>query len=230
MNPFAQESFTFETGNFSDSSSTGSISTKDSTFTSLADLYLPRHYQERMAGRTRSSKPVARWKAGDPFTDVFFYDEPIPTGRLSWQDIPTKFPPDGMNISDAWIVKIVESDQKRPSKTSLIRHHPRQSMHGAILTKERSSLCLCFFSPVMTQDNLTSTIRLHQDGQYQLAIRECLEIFAFRAKTVVWNNYQTLQSQLTLGILHFCGESFSEAEQVQFLPEINLELRPDPEP
>ena len=62
------------------------------------------------------------------------------------------------------------------------------------------------------QYKLTWTIRLHQDGQHQLAIRECLGIFAFRAKTVGLNNYLTLQSHLTLGILHFYDKNFSEAE------------------
>ena len=51
-----------------------------------------------------------------------------------------------------------------------------------------------------------------QDGQHQLAIRECLGIFEFRAKTVGFNNYLTLQRHLTLGILHFQDKKISESE------------------
>jgi hypothetical protein len=59
---------------------------------------------------------------------------------------------------------------------------------------------------------LTWTIRLYQDGQRQLAIRELLAILAFRTQTVGSKNYLTLQSHLTLGIFHLFDQNYNEAE------------------
>lgn len=62
------------------------------------------------------------------------------------------------------------------------------------------------------QYKLTWTIRLYQDGQHELAIKECLDIFRFRAELIGMNNYLTIQSHLTLGIMYFRSKAYPEAE------------------
>ena len=51
-----------------------------------------------------------RWVPGLPCNETYFYDEPVPEGRLIKKTDLPYFPYDGMDLSDAWTVKIITSD------------------------------------------------------------------------------------------------------------------------
>ena len=48
-------------------------------------------------------------------TPEYYYDEPLPAGQLE-KNNPGDFPPGGLNLSDAWIVKIVKSDLEKEDR------------------------------------------------------------------------------------------------------------------
>ena len=49
-------------------------------------------------------------------SDNVFYDEPIPAHKLEKNNASHVFPPDGLNLSDAWVVKIVQSDLRKEDR------------------------------------------------------------------------------------------------------------------
>ena len=63
------------------------------------------------------TKPVipSKWIPGKSSTSEYYYDEPLPAGQLEKKN-PRDFPPDSLNLSDAWIVKIVRSDLKKEDR------------------------------------------------------------------------------------------------------------------
>ena len=52
--------------------------------------------------------PKTRWANGLPTTDAYYYDEEVPVARLIAKS--SDFPPKGVDMSDAWLVKVLESD------------------------------------------------------------------------------------------------------------------------
>ena len=62
--------------------------------------------------KTRSQDPILRWATGLPKTDDFFWDEPLPDHKLN-KDVQTDsawFPPDGMDLADAWVIQVIISN------------------------------------------------------------------------------------------------------------------------
>ena len=52
--------------------------------------------------------PKTRWVKGLPITDTYYYDEEVPVARLIAKS--SDFLPKGVDMSDAWLVKVLESD------------------------------------------------------------------------------------------------------------------------
>ena len=50
-----------------------------------------------------------RWDEGLPETADYYYDEPLPTAKLTKRSDPEDFPPDEMDLSDRWVVAVIES-------------------------------------------------------------------------------------------------------------------------
>ncbi len=60
------------------------------------------------------SKILPRWSKENPLSTDYFYDEPIPKVEMldkgNAQHVKELFPPTKMNLSDAWVAKIVHSN------------------------------------------------------------------------------------------------------------------------
>ena len=50
-----------------------------------------------------------RWDEGLPETADYYYDEPPPATKLTKKSGPEDFPPDDMDLSDRWVVAVIES-------------------------------------------------------------------------------------------------------------------------
>lgn len=63
---------------------------------------------EPIATLSRQESRKTRWTKKLPVTEAYYYDEDVPVARLVAKS--SDFPPRGIDMSDAWVVKVIESD------------------------------------------------------------------------------------------------------------------------
>ena len=62
--------------------------------------------------------PSRRWRLGLPQDEWHYWDEPVTTAKLPKEHGPL-YPPKKMDLSDAWVVKIVSSEMSAAERARL---------------------------------------------------------------------------------------------------------------
>ena len=67
--------------------------------------------------------PSRRWRRGLPQDEWHYWDEPVTTAKLPKEYGPL-YPPRKMDLSDAWVVKIVSSEMRAAERARLYPGNP----------------------------------------------------------------------------------------------------------